>query len=165
MHPPALNHGRSKIDIDDTTITMQNSITFSTPAGRVRLLRSDIPSRFFLLKNFQEGTKKVCRSESLRIKENSIDRDGSGNYAPRGVRVRRHFARSQMEGEMPEQYWLRQLSKAKDDRWIGGVCGGLGKHTPLPSWTWRVMFSLLFFCFGTGLLIYFLLWVFMPKEP
>jgi phage shock protein C len=68
-------------------------------------------------------------------------------------------------GNMQEQNWLRRLSKAKDDQWIGGVCGGLGKHTPVPSWTWRVLFSLLFFCFGTGLLIYVLLWVFMPKEP
>jgi phage shock protein PspC (stress-responsive transcriptional regulator) len=28
-----------------------------------------------------------------------------------------------------------------------------------------VIFSLLFFCFGTGLLVYLLLWIFMPKEP
>jgi phage shock protein C len=68
------------------------------------------------------------------------------------------------DGVMAGQNWLRTLSKAKDDRWIGGVCGGLGKHTPVPSWTWRVIFSLFFFCFGTGLLIYLLLWVFMPKE-
>jgi phage shock protein PspC (stress-responsive transcriptional regulator) len=27
-----------------------------------------------------------------------------------------------------------------------------------------VIFALLFFCFGTGLLVYVLLWVFMPKE-
>ncbi len=65
---------------------------------------------------------------------------------------------------MSEQNWLRRLSKAKDDRWIGGVCGGLGEHTPVPSWTWRVIFSALFFFFGTGLLIYILLWIFMPKE-
>jgi phage shock protein PspC (stress-responsive transcriptional regulator) len=47
---------------------------------------------------------------------------------------------------------------------MGGVCGGLGKHTPIPSWTWRLLFTLLFFCFGTGLLFYILLWVFIPKE-
>jgi len=70
-----------------------------------------------------------------------------------------------MKGEgMTEQNWLRRLSKAKDDRWIGGVCGGLGEHTPVPSWTWRVIFSILFLFFGTGLLIYILLWIFMPNE-
>ncbi len=65
---------------------------------------------------------------------------------------------------MEGQNWLQRLAKAKDDRWIGGVCGGLGKHTAIPSWTWRVIFALLFFCFGTGLLVYILLWVFMPQE-
>jgi len=78
--------------------------------------------------------------------------------------LRKHCGGSQKGGDMAGQNWLRTLSKAKDDRWIGGVCGGLGKHTPVPSWTWRVIFLLLFFCFGTGLLIYVLLWVFMPKE-
>lgn len=65
---------------------------------------------------------------------------------------------------MTEQNWLRRLSKSKDDRWIGGVCGGLGEHTPVPSWSWRVIFSVLFLFFGTGLLIYILLWIFLPKE-
>jgi phage shock protein PspC (stress-responsive transcriptional regulator) len=60
--------------------------------------------------------------------------------------------------------WLHRFKKARDDRWIGGVCGGLGKHTPVPSWTWRVIFSLLILCLGTGLLIYILLWAFVPNE-
>ncbi len=59
--------------------------------------------------------------------------------------------------------WIQRLTKSKDDRWIGGVCGGLGIHTPVPSWAWRVLFCLLLFWFGTGLLIYILLWIFMPK--
>jgi len=68
------------------------------------------------------------------------------------------------KGGTMEKNWLQRLSKSKDDRWIGGVCGGLGMHTELPSWVWRVLFCLLFFCFGTGLLIYILLWIFMPNE-
>lgn len=61
--------------------------------------------------------------------------------------------------------WLQRLSRSEDDRWIGGVCGGLGQYTPIPSWAWRVIFCLLFFCFGTGFLLYILLWIFMPKGP
>jgi phage shock protein C len=67
-------------------------------------------------------------------------------------------------GNMPAQNWLRELARSEDDRWLGGVCGGLGKHTPLPSWVWRVIFTALFLCVGTGLLLYVLLWIFMPKE-
>ena len=65
---------------------------------------------------------------------------------------------------MTEENWLKKLSKSQDDKWIGGVCGGFGKYTPLPSWIWRIIFCLTFFCFGTGLLIYILLWIFMPQK-
>jgi phage shock protein PspC (stress-responsive transcriptional regulator) len=34
----------------------------------------------------------------------------------------------------------------------------------MPSWIWRVIFCLFFFFAGTGLLVYILLWIFMPKE-
>jgi phage shock protein PspC (stress-responsive transcriptional regulator) len=65
---------------------------------------------------------------------------------------------------MSEGNWLRRLSRSGEDRWIGGVCGGLGQVTPIPAWMWRALFVLLFLCFGTGLLVYILLWIFMPKK-
>jgi len=65
---------------------------------------------------------------------------------------------------MSEESWLRKLTRSRDDKLLGGVCGGLGKHTPLPSWLWRVIFCLAFLCFGTGILVYILLWIFMPQE-
>jgi phage shock protein C len=60
--------------------------------------------------------------------------------------------------------FLQQLTRSRSDRFIGGVCGGLGRHTDLPSWAWRVMFSLTLLYFGAGLLIYLLLWLFLPLE-
>ena len=60
--------------------------------------------------------------------------------------------------------WLQELTKSDTDKWIGGVCGGLGQHSPVPSWTWRLLFSVLFLCFGTGFVLYILLWIFMPKR-
>jgi phage shock protein C len=60
--------------------------------------------------------------------------------------------------------FLQQLTRSRTDRFIGGVCGGLGRHTDLPSWAWRVMFSLTLLYFGAGLLIYLLLWLFLPLE-
>ena len=47
---------------------------------------------------------------------------------------------------------------------IGGVCGGLGAHTGLPSWVWRVIFCISVFYFGIGLLFYILLWIFIPAS-
>jgi phage shock protein C len=59
---------------------------------------------------------------------------------------------------------LHQLSRSRTDRMLGGVCGGLGKQTDLPTWAWRLIFVLTFVYFGAGLVIYLLLWVFLPEE-
>lgn len=66
---------------------------------------------------------------------------------------------------MTEKNWLQTFSRSKTDKWLGGVCGGLGEHTPIPSWSWRLIFVLLFLFYGTGLLLYVLLWIFIPKNP
>lgn len=58
--------------------------------------------------------------------------------------------------------FLHRLSRSATDRVVGGVCGGLGAHTGLPSWAWRVIFCATVFYFGIGLLFYLLLWIFIP---
>jgi len=63
---------------------------------------------------------------------------------------------------MTEKNWLQKLTKSDNDKWIGGVCGGLGEHSPIPSWVWRVLFVLFFF--GPGLFLYILLWIFVPSK-
>jgi len=59
---------------------------------------------------------------------------------------------------------LNQFRRSRNDSWIGGVCGGLAKITGLPSWSWRVIFTALMLCAGGGLLVYLLLWIFVPLE-
>jgi phage shock protein PspC (stress-responsive transcriptional regulator) len=66
---------------------------------------------------------------------------------------------------MTQDNWLRAFTKSDKDRWLGGICGGLGETTPLPSWAWRLMFVLLVTIYGTGLFIYILLWIFAPNKP
>jgi len=63
---------------------------------------------------------------------------------------------------MTEKNWLQNFARSREDSWISGVCGGLGEHTSIPSWTWRLLFVLLFTIYGTGLFIYILLWIFVP---
>ena len=65
---------------------------------------------------------------------------------------------------MIPQNWLQNFTRSQKDRWIGGICGGLGEHTPIPSWTWRLIFTLFLFICGTGLLLYILLWIFVPRK-
>lgn len=59
--------------------------------------------------------------------------------------------------------WLQKLTKSEDDRILGGICGGLGEHSEAPSWVWRILMVLfVLFSGGVGLLLYVLLWIFMP---
>ncbi|HUD47760.1 MAG TPA: PspC domain-containing protein [Candidatus Baltobacteraceae bacterium] len=59
---------------------------------------------------------------------------------------------------------LKTATKSSRDKWIGGVCGGLGAATPLPSWIWRAAFVFCLLAFGAGLLLYLVLWICMPAE-
>ena len=59
---------------------------------------------------------------------------------------------------------VNALRRSVTDKWVGGVCGGLAKSTGLESWVWRLIFAVLFFFGGTGLLVYALLWIFVPAE-
>lgn len=56
------------------------------------------------------------------------------------------------------------LRRSLNDRWLGGVCGGLGRMTRIESWIWRLLFALTTLCAGGGILIYVLLWIFVPEE-
>jgi phage shock protein C len=57
-----------------------------------------------------------------------------------------------------------RLRRSRSDRWLGGVCGGLGQVSGMESWIWRLVFALFTLSFGFGLVIYILLWIFVPDE-
>ena len=59
---------------------------------------------------------------------------------------------------------ISRLRRSRTERWLGGVCGGLARHTNVEPWIWRLGFAFLFLFWGTGLLFYILLWIFVPEE-
>jgi phage shock protein PspC (stress-responsive transcriptional regulator) len=59
---------------------------------------------------------------------------------------------------------LHTFTRSSTDYWIGGVCGGLGEHTGVPSWCWRVLFFFLLLGYGIGLLPYLALWICVPTD-
>lgn len=59
---------------------------------------------------------------------------------------------------------LSALRRSRTDRWLGGVCGGLARVSGVDSWVWRLVFALFTITFGFGLLVYLLLWIFVPEE-
>ena len=59
---------------------------------------------------------------------------------------------------------INQFRRSRNDRWFGGVCGGLAQITGLAAWAWRLIFTLLALCAGSGVLAYVLLWLFVPEQ-
>jgi phage shock protein C len=57
------------------------------------------------------------------------------------------------------------LRRSRDDRWLGGVCGGIARSTGIAAWLWRLALTVLALCAGTGVVAYLLLWIFVPLEP
>jgi phage shock protein PspC (stress-responsive transcriptional regulator) len=58
---------------------------------------------------------------------------------------------------------VRRLYRDPDDRVIGGVCSGFSHYLGIdPLWL-RIAFAVAFFAFGSGLLLYILLMIIMPK--
>jgi phage shock protein C len=64
----------------------------------------------------------------------------------------------------PNMQTFNNLRRSRIDSWIGGVCGGIARTTGVESWIWRLIFFVLFLFGGTGVLLYVLLWIFVPSE-
>ncbi len=59
---------------------------------------------------------------------------------------------------------LKALRKSSTDYIVGGVCGGLGAATPVPTWMWRAAFLFCALAFGVGFLLYAVLWICVPED-
>jgi phage shock protein C len=66
--------------------------------------------------------------------------------------------------EEPAVSAVNAFRRSRTDRVLGGVCGGMARATGVESWVWRLLFAVLFIFAGAGLLVYVLLWIFVPSE-
>ncbi len=44
------------------------------------------------------------------------------------------------------------------------MCGGIARLTGVASWLWRILMVALVLCGGTGVLLYALMWIFVPDD-
>jgi phage shock protein C len=58
----------------------------------------------------------------------------------------------------------KRLQRSEDDRWIGGVCGGLADYTGVDAGLIRLIVAVATILgFGSLILAYIVAWVIMPK--
>ena len=65
---------------------------------------------------------------------------------------------------MGERMMRRRLCKSVTDRKIFGVCGGIADFFGIDSTIIRLVWALLIFCAGTGLLAYIIAALVLPNE-
>lgn len=58
----------------------------------------------------------------------------------------------------------KRLERSTRDKWLGGVCGGLAHYFGIDPTIVRLIFVVAFFGFGTGLVVYLVLWLVMPPS-
>ena len=96
-----------------------------------------------------------------------------GELHQRGVLSDEEFSRAKARvlsgaapgpSEAPAMTAINALRRSRSNHWFGGVCGGIGQITGVAAWVWRLLFTLLVLCGGTGVLLYLLLWILVPQE-
>jgi phage shock protein PspC (stress-responsive transcriptional regulator) len=58
---------------------------------------------------------------------------------------------------------MKTLAKIQQDKWLGGVCSGFAYMLGVPAWYVRLATCASVLLFGAPILVYLLLWVFMPR--
>jgi len=59
----------------------------------------------------------------------------------------------------------RRLYRSREDRWIAGVCGGLGRFFGVDPMPIRIAFIILSLWQGIGVLVYLIMILIVPDEP
>lgn len=97
----------------------------------------------------------LTEEEFVRAKERLLNAQHASSVPPNS---------SPPYSSPPLSSTVNAFRRSRNDRWIAGVCGGIGRATGMESWVWRLFFTVLFLCGGAGLLVYFLLAIFVPSE-
>ena len=59
---------------------------------------------------------------------------------------------------------MKKLYRSEKYRKIAGVCGGLGEYFNIDPIIFRMMFVALLVNGGAGIIIYILMWIFVPAK-
>jgi phage shock protein PspC (stress-responsive transcriptional regulator) len=60
---------------------------------------------------------------------------------------------------------VKKLYRSRDNRMLGGVAAGLAEYLEADPTIIRLIFAFSFLLWGTGILIYLVMWVVVPEQP
>jgi phage shock protein C len=59
----------------------------------------------------------------------------------------------------------KRLYRSRNDKFLAGICGGVGKYLDIDPIIIRLIFIVLLLSVGFGILIYLIAWILVPLEP
>jgi len=59
----------------------------------------------------------------------------------------------------------KRLYRSRRDKILAGVCGGIGEYFKIDPVIIRLLWILLIFAGGSGILAYLVAWIIIPKHP
>ncbi len=60
---------------------------------------------------------------------------------------------------------VKRLYRSVDERLLAGVCGGLSDYFGIDPVIFRLVFIILTISGGSGILLYLLFWLIVPRQP
>lgn len=82
-----------------------------------------------------------------------------------GAEIRGSYKAETQRGYPPRQITTQpKLYRSVDDRWVAGVCGGLGRHFNIDPILIRIAFIIAIMG-GMGLVVYIVLAIFVEEDP
>ncbi len=142
---------------------------FANEEGRDEII-NDIEGRIAEL--FGESLKKG----STCITDDEVNKIIESMGRPEDFEGDEGSVHTQLEGEQAKQSGGRnydyvgesprgRLYRDDNDKILGGVCSGLANYLRIDPTIVRIVFALITFGAGTGILIYILLWAILPSKP
>ncbi|MFN8145421.1 MAG: PspC domain-containing protein [Bacteroidia bacterium] len=131
---------------------------FTTAEGRDEIMQ-DIESR--IAEMFQERVKDSKQVITLEdVEEVTIQMGRPDQFGDESAREEPSHAERAAVTEGPVK---RRLFRNPDDKLLGGVCSGIANYFDIDAVWVRLAFAFVFFVFGSGFLLYILLWIIVPE--
>lgn len=131
---------------------------FTTAEGRDEIMQ-DIESR--IAEMFQERVKDSKQVITLEdVEEVTIQ---MGRPEQFGDESAREEQTREEQAQVQDGPVKRRLYRNPDDKMLGGVCSGIASYFDIDAVWVRLAFAFVFFVFGSGFLLYILLWIIVPE--
>lgn len=127
-----------------------------SPDGREEII-NDIESRISELFTEKLGTTK----QVIGLKE--VDDIITIMGQPEDYKIEEETPKNDFQSNYTSTSSSKKLYRDKENSFLGGVLSGLGHYFGVdPLWL-RIIMVILFFGFGTGLVLYIILWILIPE--